>query len=187
MTELVTIDLSRFKKVKQDIADECIACCLESVLSFYGYKDKSKNDFYSYLKPKGALHFKGVIDYIAPLYPKLNFIFENHKGDITLLIDYIICNIMQNIPIITAIKSDYFQLSQFEKRSPNQLKLVLDITNTTTKSTDTHIITIVGYDKENIYFYEQGVQNFISLNYKNSIFADIIQGGKYDTLLIYEK
>ena len=59
--------------------------------------------------------------------------------------------------------------------------------NTTAKSTNTHIITIVGYDKENIYFYEQGVQNFISLNYKKSIFVNVIQGGKYDTLLIYEK
>lgn len=187
MNELFTIDLSRFRKVKQEITNECIASCLESVFSYYGYTDKSKKEFYSILDSKNALTFKGVVDYIAPLYPKLNFIFQNHNGEINLLIDFIIYNIKKNIPIITAVKSDYIQLSQFVKKSPNQFKLVLDVMNTTAKSTNTHIITIVGYDKENIYFYEQGVQNFISLNYKKSIFANVIQGGKYDTLLIYEK
>lgn len=68
-----------------------------------------------------------------------------------------------------------------------KFKLVLDVVNTTAKTTDTHIITIVGYDKENIYFYEQGVKTFISLNHKKPIFANIIQSGKYDTLLIFEK
>lgn len=114
MTELVTIDLSIFKKVKQEIEDECLACCLESVLSYYGYEDKSKKDYYSYLKPKGALNFKGVIDYIAPLYPNFNFTFKNHNGDTTLLINYIKNNINQNIPIITACNVNIKSLNSLD-------------------------------------------------------------------------
>ncbi len=87
--DLITINLSKFKKVKQVITNECIACCLESVLSYYSYEDKSKDDFYSILEPKGALNFKGVIDNIAPLYPKLTFKFENHNGEIIQLLDFI--------------------------------------------------------------------------------------------------
>ena len=62
-----------------------------------------------------------------------------------------------------------------------------DIINPIAISDKTHIITIIGYDNERVIFYEQGVEKFISLNYTNSVFETIIQGGKYDTLIIYEK
>ncbi|KKL68614.1 hypothetical protein LCGC14_2123210 [marine sediment metagenome] len=185
MNKLVTIDLSRFKKVKQEISDECIACCLESVLSYYGYKDKSKTDFYSILKPN--LNFKGVMDKIAPLYPKLKFNFQNHNGDIIQLLDFVKNKLDNNIPIITAIKSDYNLQSVFQQKSLDQILLVVDIINPVAKSDKTHIITVIGYDDERVIFYEQGEQKYVSVNYDNSVFETIIQGGKYDTLIIFEK
>ena len=112
---------------------------------------------------------------------------KNHNNDIKQLLNYIKSRINHKIPIITAIKSDYHHKNLFQRKILCKLLNVLDIINPVAGTISSHIITVIGYNSENIIFYEQGKQEFISLNYTNLVFETIIQDGRYDTLVIFDK
>ena len=176
-----TIDLDKYLKITQMHPGGCIPVNIENALKYFNEFNYCEIKLLMFFESRGIPPgFKEFVPKFAPLLPNFEFIFkgiDEFDNSIEKVIEYLKSNIDKKIPVLVSFKQ-IVDVPLFEKNKPNPVCFI--------KKELAHIRTLIGYNEEELCFFDPGDCKIKQYNYLTDDFANSIKGD-YHTLMIKRK
>ena len=162
--------MEKFPMINQSEGYTCASACVINILYYYGkvveFNDKDLYDLmlenFKNLDQELTM-FNKICLIFDKIDPNFECIYKNCSGQLKKLEKYLKFNIQQKLPVLIAIKT---------RDNPNC----------------THIVCVVGYNESYFKYFDPDPRYRIEkVNYLNNEFQELLQGGKYDTIILKKK